>query len=86
MKLELARTDAWVYYDRACLSETKRYRLFVAWFDDDSRKIPYTTEELDVDAASKDDAKLIGEAALAKDYEPGGKVIKVEGPMTGIYL
>lgn len=35
-------------------------------------------EEIDVDAGSEDEARRVAEAALARDYEPGGSIAGLE--------
>jgi hypothetical protein len=43
----------------------------------------FSTEEIDVIAATVTHAKDIAKAALARDYEPGGKIVHVEERVRG---
>jgi len=43
----------------------------------------FSTEELDVIAATSNHAKQIAEKALARDYEPGGKIVHIEERVRG---
>lgn len=57
----------------------ERYTAMIKWPNGD-------TEEIDVDAAGKDQAKAEAEKILAKDYASGGRVAKVIGPRSGMYI
>jgi hypothetical protein len=57
---------------------TKRYVVTAKW-DDGS------TEQVDVDTTSAARARRDAEAELRRDYEPGWKVVAVDGPVVGCY-
>ena len=59
-----------------------RYTCFRARGDDED---PRTWEEIDVDAESAEEARRLAEAELARDYIPGGRVVRVV-PRFGLYL
>jgi hypothetical protein len=56
----------------------RRYVVTARW-DDGS------TEQVDVDSNSPGAARQDAEATLRGDYEPGWKVVAVNGPMVGLY-
>jgi hypothetical protein len=56
----------------------KRYTAFVKFvWPDAEGPDDYTLEEIDINARSEPQAFRVAEAALAKDYEPGGKIIRM---------
>jgi len=58
---------------------SKRYTADVKYvWDDAIGPDDYTIEEIDVNAVSEEQARRITEAALAKDYEPGGKIVRIQ--------
>jgi hypothetical protein len=59
-----------------------RYTAFVEWKTVGLR----TVEEIDVDAPSAVEARRQAEAELARDYDPGGRILWVIGPRVGLYL
>lgn len=76
----------------------RRYTAYVAYpVDQDAPQIPNGRlldavregdaylEEIDVDAATPRHAREVATAALAADYEPGGRIVAVEERI-GLYL
>lgn len=66
----IIRTDS--AYERAKSHSTllRRFTVFIKYGGE-------TTEEIDVNATSWEDAKSIAEKALEMDYEPGGEIGEV---------
>lgn len=62
------------YRDLAANGDLTRYTAFVNYEFDGFVE----TEEIDVDAQTPGHAREIAQAALARDYEPGGKIVHVE--------
>jgi hypothetical protein len=55
----------------------KRFTIFVEYRYGDSYD-QMSLEEIDVDAIDETDARIIGELAIQRDYEDGGKIKLVE--------
>jgi hypothetical protein len=56
--------------------ELDRFTVYVKYkYGDDPQD--YSIEEIDVDAKNRKHASLVAKAALERDYEPGGRVIKI---------
>jgi len=58
-----------------------RYVVFAEWCNN-----PNTTEELDVDAYDRRHARQLAEQQLEALYDPGWKIVRIEGPKVGLYL
>jgi hypothetical protein len=64
---------------------TDTYTALVAWVDDGATQ-PHTVEEIDVQADSHADAREKAQVILERDYEAGGHIIDIEGPIFGMRL
>jgi hypothetical protein len=69
----------------------QRYTAYVQWtfgtqcnlMVDDTET---AQEEIDVDANSAEHARVLAQAELDANYNPGGRIILIEGPRVGLYL
>lgn len=71
----LAEVDS-VYRDLTLRADNplRRFVVYATWDADD----PNGTEEVDVEAATGRHAREIAKAALARDYDPGGRIIHLD--------
>ena len=73
----VAQSGAYARAERSSDYPLRRYTAFIRynWGDGDDNS---SIEEIDIDARDDTDARVIASAALAQDYEPGGRIIRVD--------
>ncbi len=68
-------------------SKLRRFTVYAFFADDPASGaldvdaldgVPGAIEEIDVNATDEDDAREIAAAALARDYDPGGRILGAE--------